>query len=158
MKKQIIGLLTVITILLLCLSGCRQGGQTEVTSSAADETTTAADTTISYFENIMSHNGDYPHLTKEEFLSVVKGKTELTLLDFPAEKSCVLTMGARCECFIIEENFLLIIGDESMFEGQEGLTATGGYYCSLGYYENGRMMDSIVTVGRFADFIDVYTN
>lgn len=158
MKKQIIGLLTIIIILLLCLSGCRHGGQAELTSSAADETTTAAATTTSYFENIMSHTGDYPHLTKEEFLSVVKGKTELTFLDFPAEKSCVLTMGTRCECFIIEEKFLLIIGDESMFEVEQGLTAAGGYYCSLGYYENGRMMDSIVTVGRFADFIDVYTD
>lgn len=164
MIKQKI-MFSIMLIFLLILVGCKGEGKVDEYSKDVQEQGTTAvslETTVtetSYFEYIMSHTDEYPRLTKEEFISVVKGKTTLTFLDFPAEKSCILTMGERCECFIIENNFLLVIGDESIFKGenQEQETAAAGFYCSLGYYEDGILKDSIVTVARFKDFINAYS-
>ncbi len=142
-------------LLLLILVGCRRYEQSPEADTAAEQTT-AAET--SYIEYIMSNTKNYPHLTKDEFISAAEGKTELTFHDLPAEKACVLASDMSYEYFIIEDKFLLIIGDESMFAESNHQADTEGYCCILGYFENGVLSDSITTVSRFADFIRLYTD
>ena len=133
MKKPCV-MLSVLFI-LISLSACQSND------------TAPTNTTPDYLSEIMKKSGEYPQLTKDEFMEATNKYLSTGKWVLPVGKSCFYTFGINFSAYIIDNEYLF-----SLYVKNKADDSVEYDFC-LSHYSNGGIKKSENNASNFKDFI-----
>jgi len=117
-------------------------------TACKNETPAPSSENTDLISRIMENPGEYPQLTKEEFLEITKHYLETNEWKLSFEKACFHTYGVNYSAYIIENEYLFSLHVEVNLDG------SAEYDSCLSHYVDGTKTESENDPLLFGDFLN----